>query len=99
MSPLLIKTISLNGLKRGSILEVTEDPMMLTLNLLGYHCPVPVHETRKALDGMEKGTTLEVIADDAETKHDIPLLLERIEARLISIVEDSGEFTFIIEKQ
>ena len=73
--------------------------MMLTLNLLGYHCPVPVHETRKALDGMEKGTTLEVIADDAETKHDIPLLLERIEARLISIVEDSGEFRFIIEKQ
>jgi len=73
--------------------------MMLTLNLLGYHCPVPVHETRKALDGMKKGTTLEVIADDAETKHDIPLLLERIEARLISIVEDSGEFRFIIEKQ
>jgi TusA-related sulfurtransferase len=99
MSPLLIKTISLNGLKRGSIFEVSEDPMMLTLNLLGYHCPVPVHETRKALDGMEKGTTLEVIADDAETKHDIPLLLERVEARLISIVEDSGEFRFIIEKQ
>ena len=99
MSPLLIKTISLNGLKRGSILEVSEDPLMLTLNLLGYHCPVPVHETRKALAGMENGTTLEVIADDAETKHDIPLLLDRIEAKLISIVEDAGEIRFIIEKQ
>jgi TusA-related sulfurtransferase len=99
MSPLLIKTISLNGLKRGSIFEVSEEPLMLTLNLLGYHCPVPVHETRKALGGMEKGTTLEVIADDAETKHDIPLLLNRIEAKLISIVEDAGEIRFIIEKQ
>jgi TusA-related sulfurtransferase len=99
MSPLLIKTISLNGLKRGSILELSEEPLMLTLNLLGYHCPVPVHETRKALGAMEIGTTLEVIADDVETKHDIPLLLDRIEAKLISIVEDAGEIRFIIEKQ
>lgn len=99
MSHLPIKTMSLNGLKRGSTLEVTEDALMLTLNLLGYHCPVPVHETRKALVGMEKGTTLEVIADDAETKHDIPLLLDRIGARLLSLVEDAGEIRFIIEKQ
>jgi len=99
MSPLPIKTMSLNGLKRGSMLEVIEDALMLTLNLLGYHCPVPVHETRKALVGMEKGTTLEVIADDAETKHDIPLLLDRIGARLLSLVEDAGEIRFVIEKQ
>tara|TARA_B110000014_G_scaffold257964_1_gene243343 strand:+ start:1968 stop:2267 length:300 start_codon:yes stop_codon:yes gene_type:complete len=99
MSPLPIKTMSLNGLKRGSMLEVTEEALMLTLNLLGYHCPVPVHETRKALVGMEKGTTLEVIADDAETKHDIPLLLDRIGARLLSLVEDAGEIRFVIEKQ
>ncbi len=91
--------MSLNGLKRGSILEVTEEALMLTLNLLGYHCPVPVHETRKALDGMKTGSTLEVIADDAETKHDIPLLLDRIGAKLLSLVEDAGEFRFIIEKQ
>lgn len=71
---------------------------MLTLNLLGYHCPVPVHETKKALVGMEKGATLEVIADDAETKHDIPQLLDRIGARLLSIEEVAGEIRFIIKK-
>lgn len=81
------------------MLEVTEDALMLTLNLLGYHCPVPVHETRKALVGMEKGATIEVIADDTETKHDIPLLLDRIGARLLSLVEDAGEIRFVIEKQ
>ena len=81
------------------MLEVTEEALMLTLNLLGYHCPVPVHETRKALVRMEKGTTLEVIADDAETKHDIPLILDRIGARLLSHVEDDREIRFVIEKQ
>ncbi|MBT4060194.1 MAG: sulfurtransferase TusA family protein [Euryarchaeota archaeon] len=71
---------------------------MLTLNLLGYHCPLPVHETRKALEGMEKGVTLTVIADDPETKHDIPMLLERIGAKLLHLEEEAGEIIFTIEK-
>jgi len=72
---------------------------MLTLDLLGYHCPVPVHETRKALQGMADGEILEIIADDPETKHDIPMMVQRIGARLISIDEEMGEIRIIIEKQ
>ncbi|MDP6742524.1 MAG: GTP cyclohydrolase II [Candidatus Thalassarchaeaceae archaeon] len=72
---------------------------MLTLDLLGYHCPVPVHETRKALEGMVDGAILEVIADDPETKHDIPMMVERFGAKLVSLNEDVGEIRFIIEKQ
>jgi GTP cyclohydrolase II len=72
---------------------------MLTLDLLGYHCPVPVHEARKALEGMVDGGILEVIADDPETKHDIPMMVERLGARLVSLNEDVGEIRFIIEKQ
>ncbi len=71
---------------------------MLTLDLQGYHCPVPVYETRKALEGMVDGGILEVIADDPETKHDIPVMLERIGARLLLLNEDVGEIRFIIEK-
>tara|TARA_B100001750_G_scaffold231751_1_gene230218 strand:+ start:2759 stop:2986 length:228 start_codon:yes stop_codon:yes gene_type:complete len=71
---------------------------MPTIDLLGYHCPVPVHETRKALELMVVGEILEVIADDSDAKHDIPKLLERVGARLISFNEDSGEIRFYIEK-
>ncbi len=71
---------------------------MLTLNLLGYHCPVPVYETRKALEGLEVGDQLVVIADDPETKHDIPILLARCSAKLLSMTEQAGEFEFTIEK-
>ena len=68
------------------------------LDLLGFFCPVPVHETRKILKEMKEGELLEVIGDDPETLHDMPALCERISAELISIVEESGEYIFLIRK-
>ena len=68
------------------------------LDLLGFFCPVPVHETRKILKEMKEGELLEVIGDDPETLHDMPALCERISADLISIVEESGEYRFLIRK-
>ena len=68
------------------------------LDLLGFFCPVPVHETRKILKEMKEGELLEVIGDDPETLHDMPALCERISAELISIVEESGEYRFLIRK-
>ena len=47
------------------------------LDLLGFFCPVPVHETRKALNEMQEGELLEVHADDPETLQDIPALCVR----------------------
>ena len=45
------------------------------LDLLGFFCPIPVHETRKALSEMQEGELLEVYGDDPETLHDMPCLL------------------------
>ena len=44
------------------------------LDLLGFFCPIPVHETRKALGEMQEGDFLEVRADDPETLQDMPAL-------------------------
>ena len=68
------------------------------LDLLGFFCPVPVHETRKMLKEMKEGELLEVVGDDTETLHDMPALCDRISAELISIVEESGEYRFLIRK-
>ena len=68
------------------------------LDLLGFFCPVPVHQTRKILKEMKEGELLEVLGDDPETLHDMPALCERISAELISIVEESGEYRFLIKK-
>ena len=66
------------------------------LDVVGYLCPVPVHETRRALQKVEPGELLEVLADDPETKHDIPLLLARVGAELLSLEDEAGEFRFLI---
>ena len=68
------------------------------LDLLGFFCPVPVHETRKMLKEMKEGELLEVVGDDPETLQDMPALCDRISAELISIVEESGEYKFLIRK-
>ncbi|MED5231749.1 MAG: sulfurtransferase TusA family protein [Candidatus Thermoplasmatota archaeon] len=68
------------------------------LDLLGFFCPVPVHETRKVLREMQKGEILEVFGDDPETLHDMPALCGRIGVELISVEEDSGEYRFLIRR-
>ena len=78
-------------------MDQTETPNRL-LDLLGFFCPVPVHETRKALNEMQEGELLEVHADDPETLQDMPALCDRIGVQLLSIKEESGEYRFLIKK-
>ena len=67
------------------------------LDVLGHYCPVPVSQVRKALTDLVLGDVLMVVADDPETMHDMPLLVERLGHRLVDIHKSAGEFKFIIE--
>ena len=66
------------------------------VDVVGFHCPVPVHETRKALSEMKNGSILEVISDDRESLRDIPALCDRMDVNLIQVEEHAGEYTFRI---
>ena len=68
------------------------------LDLLVFFCPVPVHETRKALSEMQEGELLEVLGDDPETLHDLPTLSDRIGVELLNVEEAFGEYRFLIRK-
>tara|TARA_B100000579_G_scaffold349000_1_gene302441 strand:- start:64 stop:294 length:231 start_codon:yes stop_codon:yes gene_type:complete len=67
------------------------------LDVLGHYCPVPVSKARKALNDLNHGDVLLVVADDPETMHDMPLLVERLGHHLVDVLKASGEFRFIIE--
>ena len=67
------------------------------LDVLGHFCPVPVSQARKALRELPKGSLLEVIADDPETMHDLPLMVARLGQKMLEMNESLGEFRFIIE--
>jgi len=67
------------------------------LDVIGFFCPVPIAEAKKALSNMAKGQILEVLADDPETVHDMPLLTTRGKNNILSIEESAGELRFLIE--
>ncbi|MDP6334377.1 MAG: sulfurtransferase TusA family protein [Candidatus Poseidoniaceae archaeon] len=67
------------------------------LNVIGFFCPVPLAETKKALKNLKRGDVLEVVADDPEALHDISMLIERMAHTMNIINDQSGEFRFIIE--
>ena len=67
------------------------------LDVLGYFCPVPVAKTREALEQLLIGNVLEVLADDPETLHDMPLLIGRGPHHLKDVQEHEGEIRFLIE--
>ena len=71
----------------------------VTLDVLGFHCPVPVHETKRALATMDAGNVILVMADDPETKIDIPALLNRSGDTLLCVEEEAGEYHYRIRKE
>ena len=71
----------------------------VTLDVLGFHCPVPVHETKRALSTMDSGNIILVMADDPETKIDIPALLNRSGDTLLGVEEEAGEYHYRIRKE
>lgn len=70
----------------------------MVLDVKGLTCPMPVLKTKKAIDGMVLGQTIEVIATDPASRADIPALLGRLGHELLRSKEEDGVFSFLIRK-
>ena len=75
---------------------VTPDVVVDTKGMI---CPMPVLKAKKALDGLQRGQVLGVLSDDAATRSDIPLLVERLGYVLLETIESSGGMEFYIRKK
>ena len=49
------------------------DQPVLSLDTLGRHCPVPVIELAKHIDGVDVGAVVEVLTDDPASVVDVPV--------------------------
>ena len=67
------------------------------LDVLGFYCPVPLRTLMEQLQHLDSGDVVLMIADDPETQYDIPPYLEREGHTLHQIVEQHGEYYFVIE--
>jgi len=68
------------------------------LDCLGLYCPEPVFNTRLALDDMEVGETLEVVADDPAAESDINSLVKHLEQEIVSSTKEGNTTRIVIRK-
>jgi len=69
-----------------------------TLDCLGLFCPVPVFQTRQALDRMGKGEVLEVLVDDPAAEGDIPALAKRLNVKVLKMEKKDNTIRFLLQK-
>jgi tRNA 2-thiouridine synthesizing protein A len=70
----------------------------VVLDLAGLKCPLPVLRTRKALQQMAAGDSLQVVCTDPMSAIDIPHLVQQGGDRLVSAERAEGVLTFLIVK-
>ena len=68
------------------------------LDCLGLYCPEPVFRTRLAIDEMEVGETLEVVADDPAAESDIHSLVKHLGQEVVSSTKEGDTIRILIKK-
>jgi tRNA 2-thiouridine synthesizing protein A len=68
------------------------------LDCLGLYCPEPVFNTRLAIDEMEIGENLEVVADDPAAESDINSLVKHLEQEIVRSTKEGNTIRILIKK-
>ncbi len=68
------------------------------LDARGLNCPLPILRAKKAINGLEAGQVLKIIATDPGSVKDFEAFCKQTGNELVSTAEDGGEFTFFIKK-
>lgn len=82
----------------GTNVDMDNRTVDVILDVRGLFCPMPILKTKKAIDAMDSGQILEVIATDSASKADIPAFLSRVGHELVNACEKDGIFSFLIKK-
>lgn len=70
----------------------------IKLDAKGLACPLPLLKAKQALNTMQVGQCLEVLATDAGSWRDIAVFVEHSDHRLLERCEQDGVYTYLIEK-
>ncbi len=69
-----------------------------TLDCVGLYCPEPLFQTRQAIDGLQAGDVLEVLADDPAAEEDLTRFAKRGGHEIVSITNEGDYKRFLIRK-
>ena len=68
------------------------------LDASGLNCPLPILRAKKALNGMEAGKVLRIIATDPGSVKDFEAFAKQTGNELMASAEEDGKFTFLMRK-
>ena len=69
------------------------------LDATGLQCPMPLLKAKRALNGMQAGQRLRVLATDQGSVRDFRVFAEQSGHRLLSSTESQGVYQYLIEKK
>jgi tRNA 2-thiouridine synthesizing protein A len=71
----------------------------LELDCSGLNCPLPILKTKKAIDSLQSGEVLKMIATDPGSVNDMASWAKRTGNELVSHTESGNAHTFLIRKK
>lgn len=69
-----------------------------TLDCSGLSCPMPILKTKKAVDGLQIGQVLKMIATDPGSTSDMEAWTQKTGHELVSSEQDGEKFVFYIKR-
>jgi tRNA 2-thiouridine synthesizing protein A len=69
-----------------------------TLDCSGLACPMPILKTKKAVDGLQIGQILKMIATDPGSTSDMEAWTQKTGHELVASEQENGKFVFFIKK-
>ena len=71
----------------------------VTLDCTGLSCPMPIVKLAQKMKDVASGQVLELLADDAGSKEDVPAWCRRTENEYLGMEEENAMFKFYIKKK
>jgi TusA-related sulfurtransferase len=71
----------------------------VTVDARGLSCPMPVVRTKKAIDTLQPGQVLELLATDKGSMKDVQAWAASTGHEVLETVEQDGVFTFYIRRK
>lgn len=70
----------------------------MVLDAKGMNCPLPILKTKKALQGLETGQMLEVLATDPGSVADFKAFCRQTGNELVESTQDGDVYKFLIKR-
>ena len=68
------------------------------LDARGLNCPLPILRAKKAMNGMNSGEVLKIVATDPGSVKDFEAFCRQSGDELMETNEADGEYTYLIKK-